>query len=792
MATNDLKDYQEKAVNKLVSRTQELLAESITKRTIVFKSPTGSGKTFMMSQYIVQLIKEVADQQFCFLWVSIGKGGLHEQSYRSLKHIFDGYPQCYLLEDEFSGARQVIERNEVVVVNWNKLVNKDKETGEWKNTLMKDKETTNFRELMQNTREQGIKIVLIIDESHTSASSERAIELRDIIAPEITIEVSATPVLKEGQYNEKVEVQPVDVIEEGMIKKEVVVNEGIDLVGDGTLNSTELVLQSAFQKRLALKYGFESENLDINPLVLVQIATSDEGAEKRVVIEQFLAEKGCTINNGKVAIWLHEDQKNLEVLENNSSEVDFVIFKQAIDTGWDCPRAQILVKFRETKSEVFELQTIGRILRMPEAHHYDDDLLNRAYIYTNVQADYLEFEGKETWLKNQIKSIRMKRSPEYKPLHLRSYYRNRIDYGDLTSSFYPVLLNVFCTCFDIAPESSGPLFAAANIEKMRKGGVSVELFNKQASLILNKSIDLKYFENLGDEKMKVESNFQASLSDDDKERVFDNIIKANLNGYAFKRSSDIFYGALFSWFRKYTDIHAAQDGGAIKIQNIVLNHAEIFGELFNRAVEQYKPIKDEEIRKKIEEVEMWNDEWEIAPERGFSDIYKPFDAELALYKREADKKTYLNVDSTEERAFIEMLEKHKDKIEWWWQNGNEHMALNFGVKYGGGSTFQPDFLVLFKDGRLGIFDTKAVGYMEEDTKQKAEALQNYIVEENQRRKECPLVGGIVILKDGHFRLNSDELYITFTESTKVQDNGGQMYGGKSTVKNWQYFESAIL
>ncbi|MBK8698450.1 MAG: hypothetical protein IPN29_02455 [Saprospiraceae bacterium] len=48
------------------------------------------------------------------------------------------------------------------------------------------------------------------------------------------------------------------------------------------------------------------------------------------------------------------------------SDVEFLLFKQAIDTGWDCPRAHILVKLRDIQSYTFEVQTVGRILRMPE------------------------------------------------------------------------------------------------------------------------------------------------------------------------------------------------------------------------------------------------------------------------------------------------------------------------------------------------------------------------------------------------------------------------------------------
>lgn len=56
--------------------------------------------------------------------------------------------------------------------------------------------------------------------------------------------------------------------------------------------------------------------------------------------------------------------------------------KQAVATGWDCPRAKILVKLREGMGDVFTIQTIGRIRRMPEHKHYSNELLDYAYIYT--------------------------------------------------------------------------------------------------------------------------------------------------------------------------------------------------------------------------------------------------------------------------------------------------------------------------------------------------------------------------------------------------------------------------
>ena len=272
MAIKELKRYQEKAVEKLISRTKELFEENLDKRTIVFQAPTGSGKTFMLSKYIEQIIDELEDKDLVFLWISIGKGNLHIQSYDSLKKEFQGFPEVHLLEQEYFGSKSSMDKNEVVVVNWEKLRTKDRQTGEWKNILMKDSEKWNFREVIRNTKEEGKIIIMIIDESHSNATSERAKELRDeIIQPDLTIEMSATPVLREGEYNEKVVVQPNDVIEEGMIKKEIIINENIDQISDDEITSQELILEAAFQKRLQLKQLYEQEGVKVNPLVLIQL-----------------------------------------------------------------------------------------------------------------------------------------------------------------------------------------------------------------------------------------------------------------------------------------------------------------------------------------------------------------------------------------------------------------------------------------------------------------------------------------------------------------------------------------
>ncbi|PJA47999.1 MAG: hypothetical protein CO170_04070 [candidate division SR1 bacterium CG_4_9_14_3_um_filter_40_9] len=372
----------------------------------------------MMANSIIQLIEECKTEintDVAFLWLSIGKGELHLQSMTTLKKVFDVFPTVSLIDNEFAGNREWIRSYEVAIGNWEKL--RIKKDGQWKNVIMKDGEKFNFRQVLQTTREKR-KLILIIDESHVGKSTNRTHELLEEIQADLIIEMSATPSIEttlddyqKGFWQSApvdensdfvlpsdhtkgvhIRIDPQMVIDEGLIKKELLINPKIDEIKDSETDSQEVILETAYQKRLELKKLFETVGVDINPLVLVQIPTAEAGEDKIKAVKKFLAGKGITElkngqGNGKLAIWLAEQKsETLNWVSEPDNEIEFLIFKQAIDTGWDCPRAHILVKFRESHSETFEIQTVGRILRMPEQKHYANKDLNRGYIYTNVQS----------------------------------------------------------------------------------------------------------------------------------------------------------------------------------------------------------------------------------------------------------------------------------------------------------------------------------------------------------------------------------------------------------------------
>jgi type III restriction enzyme len=762
MTIKQLKDYQKQAVNELILKSNLLLAKSQDKKTLVFQAPTGSGKTFMMSRFIREFINEQKDEDLCFVWVSIGKGDLHLQSYQAIKKELFHFPFVCLLEQEYFGSKKTIEKNNLVVVNWEKLRSKDRETGEWKNKLMKNTEIWNFRELVENTKGKQRKIIMIIDESHSNATSERALELRDeIVNADLTIEMSATPTLREGQYQEKVVVQSSDVIDEGMIKKEIIINPNLDQFAEDDITSQQLILESAYNKRLELKKQYEEAGIKVNPLVLIQLPTGNEGEDKRAFVESFLATKGINYENYKLAIWLSEEKVNHEkdFVTPNTSEVEFLIFKQAIDTGWDCPRSQILVRFREIRSITFEIQTVGRILRMPEAKHYENDELNKAFVYLNTS----DFNVKqEDYNPNIIKSINVKRSEIYKPLPLTSYYRNRFDYGDITASFYQTLEKVLCGYFGL--EIGKAEFFEENKTKVSQKMDIAGLENKD-EIILNKGLDTLIFDQITDDKIKGDNKLKVNLSQNDLYFAFENLIKINLQGFAPKRSVPIVRNSLYNWFSIYLDIKPEINNGALFVQSIILNNALKFSKLLDQAVREYKPVKVIEIEKKIEETESWDENWEISQNRNYNpNSYKKYSYKKSLYQP-----CYLNIDSQIEKDFIELLDQ-SEKVAWWWQNGNEHLQANFGIKYGKDRTFQPDFLVLFEDGRLGIFDTKASGDREDENKLKNETLQDYIKTENAKGKN--LFGGLIIQEGKHFRINQKPEYKGF----------------KQSLEDWDFFE----
>lgn len=743
-----LKNYQRDAVDELKGYI-ELGFRSKNRKEVVLKAPTGSGKTFMAASLFEELAGEHSDINFCILWACPGKGELHKQSHDAVKTYLGGNPVCSLLEEDFFGSRKFIKNKEIVFINWEKLIQKDKGTGAWANNLMKDQEGMNFIDVIDQTKKNGTKVVLVVDESHIGSSAKARIQefINTIIIPSILLEMSATPL----NDHIDVEVNPEDVIKEGMIKEDVIVNEGIKKE-DKSLEEKDselLILEKGFAKREEIVKKYAELNINVNPLVLIQIPNVDEGEAKKLVIKDFLREKGITEANGKLKLWCdnHDPFDKKEIRKNNDI-TEYLIFKTAVATGWDCPRAHILVKFREGKSETFETQTIGRILRTAEAKSYDDPLLDNAYIFTNIWT----FETKQdSYNPNKIKTEWTKMREGYTQLRvwaqtkLVSFYRSRQeDYNSADSRFGEYLFKSFMKRMDLTEEDRNNVLFN-DPDRLEDAGLKLET-NTGDVILEETNLGM---ENIAEERTITGNAVNVQMSENDVQAQYNAIIRDNLNGLAYVRSKSPINTAIMDVLSTFIKGFPRAEK-VKKYMQIVVNNRELFAEVISEATAEFRQMLSVNAGKKgvrydfkIEESRAYSSETHTTL-LGIKSLYNP----LFVLKNASGQVNYL------EKNFLQYLDT-QNVVEWYWENGSELMRINFGISYNNGmNTFQPDFIIKFKDGSVGIFDTKPNDEANlADTTVKNEALRDYLYDINQNRGYDPkVVGGIVCQSGTQFYL----------------------------------------
>ncbi len=706
-----LKIYQENAIKELLEKAKRLLSYSGEKK-LVFKAPTGSGKTIMMAEFLKQLVEDrEVREELSFIWTAPRQ--LHIQSRKKLESYFEASRalECSFFED--LDDRKISE-SEILFFNWESINRED-------NIYIRENERDdNLSKALERTKEDGRIIILVIDEAHHHATSEISQKLISDIGPRLTIEVSATPVVESP--DDSVTVQLEDVKLEGMIKKAVILNEQfINILKQGKIKtelgggSEELVIDVALKKRNELVKAYEKEKTNINPLVLIQlpdrIGQLEDTMKERVI--RILKDKYKTsIENGKLAIWLSGEHINKENVEKRDSEVEVLIFKQAIALGWDCPRAQILVLFREWHSPIFSIQTVGRIMRMPEPDigHYDTDVLNYGYVYTNL--DNIEIH--EDIARDYISVYKSKRRPDYKPINLLSYYSKR--YREKTRL--------------------APLFMEIFLKETKKYGMDKKIDKKARKL------DIKVFNDWKAENIdilagkSIAGDRAIAVSAFDLQRLFDFFVRENLRPqfYPEDRSVGRVKESIYRFFEKELKIDYGKDQE--EIMQIILSNKNI--QHFISVIDIAKGEYQKEVVKREPELES-KENWNVPELLRLNSEYQQEDKKKSIMQPFFTKSEWKT-----EKAFIELLEE-SNKVAWWFKNGDRD-ATFFAVPYENGAEkpFYVDFIVKLKGEKVGLFDTKS-GFTQKLARAKAEGLFKYIQSENKKGKN--LFGGIVTNTD---------------------------------------------
>ena len=322
----ELKEFQLNSVKSLFEAMDKPV------RDIILKSPTGSGKTIILTYFMHQYIQSYP--KTVFVWLTPGKGNLEEQSKAKMdKYIHAS--QTKLLSDVMTAG---FEENDSCFINWEKLTKKG-------NNALKDSERTNFLEHIEHALNDGLRFIIIVDESHQN-NTIKADEIIQYFRTEKIIRCSATP--KGIAKAEVIEIPEEEVIAAGLIKKMLVINQDFPQQVEME-NATNYLLEQAYAKQREIRAEFLSAGKDINPLIVVQIPNKSEKLQDDV--ERWFETQGVTYENGQLAVWLSDMHENLDGIEETNAPSVAVIIKQAVATGWDCPRAAILVKLRDNMDE---------------------------------------------------------------------------------------------------------------------------------------------------------------------------------------------------------------------------------------------------------------------------------------------------------------------------------------------------------------------------------------------------------------------------------------------------------
>lgn len=440
----ELKEYQRKAVRELKEKMIDMLNANEKRQKLIFKAPTGSGKTVMASCLLDEMTQELPYLGRCqftqVAWVWIAPNKLHQQSYKSMRNFFSESRSLRPVMFDECNHLEGLGKGEVLFLNW-ESINKNNAV------MIRDNEQNRtLYELIRRTKnEKKMPVVVIIDEEHTFAgkTAEKSELVLQAIEPMIELRISACP---QTPFYQVVEVPRREVIEEEMIKKSVQLNlnvRGSKQAGDLTVN--QQLLKQALEKRDELAKAYYPHG--INPLLLIQLPNDNSesvGAEEHKIIDEMKSYLNwmCDISeeNGQLAVWTSKEKTpNLSKITRPDDITKVLLFKQAIAMGWDCPRASVLLIFRNLKSLKFTTQTVGRIMRMPEHKFYQNDILNYGYVYTNLSADIIQIVKDDM---DYLSTVAAKRREDFYEEELQSVYidRHKPVRNRLGSEFKQVLL----------------------------------------------------------------------------------------------------------------------------------------------------------------------------------------------------------------------------------------------------------------------------------------------------------------------------------------------------------------
>jgi len=422
-----LKDYQEQAVDDVLSNLKRARENFKNKREISsfsLTATTGAGKTVMAAAVIEALFW--GNDAFGFdpdtgaivLWFS-DDPSLNKQTFNRLRQASEKFSYSNLVYIEPPFAKPRLDPGKVYFLNTQKLTKSslltrgDVETVansqarlEGLSAAAPDMQGWSIWETLANTIESDeLTLYLVLDEAHRGFNRKTNPDKPTIVRrlvngtkvrPPIPIVwgISATIAHFESAMQEAeatknrralppVLVDPAWVQGSGLVKDTLV----LDIPNEAGNFDSVLVRRAARKLKESTnrwtQYARSQDLLEsVQPLLVLQTPNTPDPNDIGVALDTIFAEyPDLRASSVRHVFGDHAMQRfgawEVDWIEpqrvQEEPHVRVLVAKDAISTGWDCPRAEVLVSFRPARDHTHITQLLGRMVRSPLARRIPGD-----------------------------------------------------------------------------------------------------------------------------------------------------------------------------------------------------------------------------------------------------------------------------------------------------------------------------------------------------------------------------------------------------------------------------------
>lgn len=396
--------------DKIVRSPDRRRMIALTQGCLLVEAPTGSGKTITIGHAIDRICKTLSHPVVWFWFAPFA--GLVDQTRDALAEHF---PTLNVRTPKTDRDIDQIQNGDVFISTWASVAALNKDTRK----IRRDRDNEiSLDNLIAGLRADGWFVGAVIDEAHHSFRGEtQALRFySEVLRPDLTVLATATPRDRDvAEFKRKTGIADINqmtvsrerVVKARLNKKGIVATTFSPRDKDRELLDTEeIALAAGLRKHRQIGKMLADSGIDLTPLYLVQVDSTENSARRA---KEFLIAHGMAPD----AIAIHtadEPDKFLHTIAYDENK-EVLIFKLAVATGFDAPRAFTLTSIRPSRGVDFGLQILGRIMRVHHRLQPREDLpveLDHGYVFLanrDAQIGMLSAADELKALKDEISTV---------------------------------------------------------------------------------------------------------------------------------------------------------------------------------------------------------------------------------------------------------------------------------------------------------------------------------------------------------------------------------------------------